>query len=132
MTEFSDAGWQDMHPAMWMAREVARALHVEMTNKDLVITSGRRPKTPGGSSKHETGEAMDIRVWYLDSAQNQHNYADELRTRLGEDFDVIVEGPASRDPRYADRVPHIHVEYDPKGRHAPEPDKPRRRWRGTP
>jgi len=120
VTSFSDAAWAGMHPAMWMAREVARALHVEMTNKDLVITSGRRPKTRGGSSKHETGEAMDIRVWYLDSPQNQHRYADELSARLGEDFDVIVEGPAARLERYHDRVAHIHVEYDPKGRHSAE------------
>ena len=42
MTEFVHASWRDMHPSMWMAREVARALHVEMTGKDLVITSGRR------------------------------------------------------------------------------------------
>jgi hypothetical protein len=118
MTEFSDASWKDMHPAMWMAREVARQLHVEMTKKDLVITSGRRPKTRGGSSKHETGEAMDIRVWHLGNAQNQWAFADELYRRLGEDFDVIVEGEAARDERYRDRVAHIHVEYDPKGRHA--------------
>ena len=99
MTVFSDAAWRDMHPAMWMAREVARQLHLEMTGKDLTITSGRRKKTPGGSSKHQTGEAMDLRVWDLGSAQEQHQFADTLRTRLGEDFDVIVEGPASRDPR---------------------------------
>lgn len=117
MTEFSDAAWKGMHPSMWMARMEARLLHQEMTGKDLVITSARRPKRPGGSSKHGTGEAMDIRVWHLDSAQNQHRFADELGRRLGEDFDVIVEGPAARDVRYANRPPHIHVEYDPKGRH---------------
>lgn len=117
MTVFSDAAWRDMHPAMWMAREVARQLHLEMTGKDLTITSGRRKKTPGGSSKHQTGEAMDLRVWDLGSAQEQHQFADTLRTRLGEDFDVIVEGPASRDPRYQERVAHIHVELDGKGRH---------------
>lgn len=120
MTSFSDAAWRDMHPSMWMAREVARALHVEMTKQDLVITSGRRKKSPGGSSLHEIGQAMDLRVWALDSAQRQHAYAEELQKRLGEDFDVIVEGPAARDVRYQNRVAHIHVEYDPKGRHVAE------------
>ncbi len=120
MTQFADAAWRDMHASMWMAREVARALHVEMTKKDLVITSGRRPKTPGGSSLHPEGRAMDIRVWYLDSPQNQHAFAEELQKRLGEDFDVVVEGPASRVEFYRNRPPHIHVEYDPKGRHAQE------------
>lgn len=101
---------------MWMARIEARLLVREMFDEDLVITSGRRPRTPGGSSKHETGEAMDIRSreWH---ATDQRGFASELRTRLGEDYDVIVEGPASLDPRYQDRPPHVHCEHDPKGRH---------------
>lgn len=119
MTVFSDAGWSDMHPAMWMAREVTRALHVKYTRQDLVITSGRRPATPGGSSKHETGEAMDIRVWHFNGTVQQRQFAKELQETLGEDFDVIVEGPGATDQRYRDRVPHIHIEYDPRGRHKP-------------
>jgi hypothetical protein len=107
-----------MHAAMWMARMEARLLHQEWTGVDLVITSGRRKATPGGSSLHPKGRAMDIRVWYLDSAQRQNQFAERLQGILGEDFDVIVEGPASRVEKYRDRPPHIHVEYDPKGRHA--------------
>jgi hypothetical protein len=108
---------------MYMARMEARILHEEMTGKDLHVTSGRRPQRAGGSSKHGTGEAMDIRVWYLGSAENQHKFADELQRRLGEDFDVVVEGPAAKTDTYKffpngnPRPPHIHVEYDPKGRH---------------
>jgi hypothetical protein len=105
-----------MASAMWYARLEARLLVREMFDEDLVITSGRRPQTPGGSSKHQTGEAMDIRSREWPS-QEQRAFANELGSRLGEDFDVIVEGPASLDTRYQDRVPHIHIEYDPKGRH---------------
>lgn len=123
MTQFADATWRDMHASMWMARMEARMLHQEMTGVDLVITSGRRKNSPGGSSLHAHGRAMDLRVWYLDSAQNQHRFADELQRRLGPDFDVIVEGPAARDPRYQARPPHIHVEYDPKGRHMADQDQ---------
>ena len=123
MTTFSDAAWKDMHPAMWMARVEARILVAEMFDDDLVITSGRRPTSPGGSSKHQTGEAMDVRSkeW---GAASQRMFADKLRRRLGEDFDVIVEGPAAEDAKYLTfpdgkpRPPHIHVEWDPKGRHA--------------
>lgn len=127
MTKFSDAAWQDMHPAMWMAREVTRALHVKYTGQDLTITSGRRPKTEGGSSKHETGEAMDIRVWAFNGTVQQRQFAEELQQILGEDFDVIVEGPGATDMRYRHRPPHIHIELDPKGRHAPAKPKRARR-----
>jgi hypothetical protein len=106
-----------MSPAMWVARTEARILVREMFDEDVVITSGRRPQTPGGSSLHQVGQAMDIRSreW---SHDQQRALARELQDRLGEDFDVIVEGPASLSPRYQQRVPHIHIEYDPKGRHA--------------
>lgn len=116
MTTFSDSAWKDMAPALWYARGEARQLVREMFDEDLVITSGRRPQSPGGSSKHQTGEAMDLRSreWPV---PEQRAFATELQSRLGEDFDVIVEGPASLDPRYQQRVPHVHVEWDPKGRH---------------
>jgi hypothetical protein len=99
-----------------MARLEARLLVREMFDEDLVITSGRRPATPGGSSKHQSGEAMDIRSreW---AGPDQRAFATELGNRLGEDFDVIVEGPASLDPRYQNRVAHVHCEHDPRGRH---------------
>lgn len=117
MTTFSDAAWKDMDASMWMARMEARLLVREMFDEDVVITSGRRQASPGGSSLHAAGRAMDIRSRDWGGA-DQRAFAQELQNRLGEDFDVIVEGPASLDPRYQNRVVHIHVEYDPKGRHA--------------
>ena len=118
MTVFSDSAWRDMGPPMWMARVEARILMNELEGRDVVITSGRRAPTPGGSSLHAHGLAMDIRSRDFGSASRIWAYANELQSRLGEDFDVIVEGPAARDARYKDRAPHIHIEYDPKGRHA--------------
>lgn len=118
MTLFSNAGWSpDMHAAMWMARAEARSLHVEMFQKDMTITSGMRKQSPGGSSLHPLGRAMDIRSRFM-SHDEQREFAARLQATLGEDFDVIVEGPAATNARYRDRPPHIHVEYDPKGRHA--------------
>lgn len=118
MTLFSDAGWSpDMHPAMWMARAEARLLHRQMFNKDMTITSGMRPQSPGGSSLHAVGRAMDIRSRFMNTEQ-QRTFARLLWETLGEDFDVVVEGPAATSPRYRNRPAHIHVEYDPKGRHA--------------
>lgn len=125
MTVFSNATWDaDMHPAMWMARAETRALHVAMTGRDLVITSGRRKRTPGGSSLHPDGRAMDIRQWYLrdtrygGSREKLYEFVRKLREILGEDFDVVIEGPDAEDEKYRDRQPHIHIEYQPKGRHA--------------
>ena len=118
MTQFSDAGWSpDMHAGMWYARGEARMLHIEMFEKDIVITSGLRPRTKGGSSLHQTGRAMDVRSRGL-TREGQRLYAARLQEILGEDFDVIVEGPHATNPRYVNRVAHIHIEYDPKGRHA--------------
>jgi hypothetical protein len=107
-----------MHPMMVIPRIEARQLHQEMTGRDMVITSGRREPTPGGSSLHPKGRAMDIRIWYFRDTQHIREFARRLRVILGPDFDVVVEGPAATDPKYRNRQPHIHVEYDPKGVHA--------------
>ena len=117
MTTFSDTAWRDMHEGIWMARTEARLLMRQHTNTDLVITSGRRPQSEGGSSLHGVGQAMDIRIRHFGSEQAIHAFADELQEILGVDFDVVVEGPAARKIKYRHRPPHIHVEYDPKGRH---------------
>ena len=106
-----------MHPALWMARAEARRLHVDLFERDMVVTSGLRKRTPGGSSLHQSGRAMDIRSRNM-TRENQLRFSTLLQEILGEDFDVIVEGPHAPDPRYRNRVAHIHVEYDPKGRHA--------------
>jgi hypothetical protein len=109
---------------MWMARPEARILHAEMfPGVEMTITSGMRKQSPGGSSLHPLGRAFDVRVrapdgsWAM-TAEEQRAFAAELGKRLGEDFDVVVEGPAATSPRYLHRQPHIHIEYDPKGRHA--------------
>lgn len=106
--------WSGMDPAMWYARGVAGALHRELTGKEGTITSGRRTASPGGSSLHPLGLALDIRVWAFETKEAVREFAAELSRRLGPDFDVIVEGPAATNPRYRNRPPHIHVEYDPK------------------
>ena len=116
MTQFSDSAWARMDPGMWMARLEARLLVQEMFGEDLVITSGRRKPTVGGSSLHAEGRAMDIRSKHWGPG-DQVAFAKALQARLGEDFFVLVEGPASPDPKYRDRVAHVHVELDPKGRH---------------
>lgn len=104
----------DMHPSMWYARAVVGMTHLEITGAPGTITSGMRDQSPGGSSLHPLGRALDLRVWALPTTEDIRGFAALLRERLGPDFDVIVEGPAAEDVKYLDRPPHIHVEYDPK------------------
>ena len=81
--------------------------------REAVCTSGRRTATPGGSSLHPHGLAMDLRT--IDQTpEKQREYADAVARLLGEEYDVVLEGPASLDDRYRGRVAHLHVEYDPK------------------
>jgi hypothetical protein len=54
------------------------------------------------ASKHYTGCAFDIRTSNLSSKNPPQAMADLIRSRLGEDFDVVLEKD------------HIHVEFDPK------------------
>jgi len=83
-------------------REIRRALNTIDTihhsyGIDLVITSTFEGNH-GAGSLHYANDAIDIRI--LQTFKN--NVFADLRDRLGNDFDVVLE----RD--------HIHIEYDPK------------------
>ena len=54
-------------------------------------------------SLHVLGGALDYRTRALTEAE-QRKFANEVRDKLGDGFDVVLE----HDP------PHLHVEYDPK------------------
>ncbi len=103
---------EEMHSSMWYARAVIGELHRELYGHPGTITSALRPQSNGGSSLHPAGRAIDVRVWSMRDAQEQQKFAREARLRLGDRFDVIVEGPAAELPQYKDRPPHIHIEWD--------------------
>lgn len=102
-------GAQVRHPSTQtvFSQNVARWLwHEWGWTQPFVITSGD-DGIHSTKSKHYTGDAWDLRARHLDRHQRER-FAAELRTRLGQDFDVVVH----------DEKPnreHIHVEYDPKG-----------------
>lgn len=116
----SDVVWANMHVSMWFARLVIDQAFQDLAGREAVITSARRKKTPGGSSLHPEGRALDIRVWSMDTegrqktmtVAEQRAMAAALRASLGPGFDVIIEGPAAENPAYQGREPHIHVEYE--------------------
>jgi hypothetical protein len=116
MVYFVDAAWAQMDISMWHARGVAADVYREMFGEEMGITSGRR-KATAVRSLHAEGKAMDIRTKHLTQEQ-EADLAVKLRERLGEDFDVVVEGDFAPDPKHRTKPRHIHVEHDPKGRHA--------------
>lgn len=69
-------------------------------DQELVITCGLDGEHSAGSL-HYYGLAVDLRTNYFPFADEHHAVASELRTALGDDYDVIVHGT------------HIHVEHDP-------------------
>ena len=82
--------------AIMVADEVYRVY-----GQELVITSANDSKHMA-TSLHYSGCAVDLRTHYF--ADNiRRRVADEIKERLGIDFDVILE----KDP--------LHIEYQPRG-----------------
>jgi hypothetical protein len=102
--------WAGMHVSMWSARVVAEQCNRDLFHaRPLVVTEALAPRTSG---LHPDGRAMDLRTKDL-SVGDQRRFAEALASRLGPDYDVVLEGPAAWHDKYRDRVAHIHVEYDP-------------------
>lgn len=91
--------WAHMHPSMEHAWEVCERVTWEVCDRDAVITSGR-DGVHSQTSLHYEGKALDLRTRDLD-ADEVERYRWELASKLGADYDIVVEGS------------HIHVEYDP-------------------
>ena len=80
---------------------VAAAANVaEILGKTVRITSGTDGKHMVGS-KHYSMEAIDCKPDDWEHG-NRQEFAEALRARLGQDYDVVVEDT------------HIHAEYDPE------------------
>lgn len=71
--------------------------------QELIITSlvdGKHSET----SLHYDGDAADLRTYFFKDKKEIEQVAQELRERLGPDFDIVVEKD------------HIHMEFQPKYR----------------
>ena len=95
----SDVTVKYLKPEILLAILIIRDVYTDF-NEKLTITSVT-DGTHNPNSKHSGGYAVDLRTRYLSSDTMIH-IATELRTRLTQDYDIIIE----RD--------HLHVEYDPK------------------
>lgn len=90
----------DLDPILQKALNQIDHVYYLYYKEDVLVTS-KREGTHSPGSLHYIGRAIDAR--YPKSCTNRQEFAQRLRTALGKDFDVVVEGS------------HIHVEYDPKG-----------------
>ncbi len=70
---------------------------------DMLITSGNDSKHMSGS-KHYSDEALDFRTKHLTKA-DKYALVDEVRKRLGADYDVILEFEGGANE-------HLHIEWD--------------------
>ena len=75
-------------------------------NRDCVITVSIEGGHMSGS-EHYVGNALDFRLNDVMPSTLRSVIVADVKTALGEDFDVLHEDPASDNE-------HLHVEYDPK------------------
>jgi len=83
-----------------IALTIAADVFRDVANANLVVTEVTGGKH-GRGSLHYVGQAADLRSRDL-TREQQNNVVLELRERLGENYDVILEPT------------HIHVEFQPK------------------
>jgi len=94
-----------LRPEMALAISVAEGVWAENGAPELVITSANDGKHKSGSL-HYSFLAVDFRTHNLSSTLRE-KACDELRERLGVDYDVVFESRGTP-------VEHCHVEFDPK------------------
>ena len=94
----------DLQPEALSGAEIAKPI-LEAAGVDFVVTStgpGDRANVDSvKDTKHDTGQAFDIRIRDLKPEQVQE-IVDQLKEALGDDYDVVLKSD------------HIHVEFDRK------------------
>lgn len=81
------------------AMEIVDDAHNTWTGRDAQFTSIVDGKH-SAKSLHYVGLAVDLRTWYIPKKELE-DFAVQLRTDLGPDYDVVVEKT------------HIHIEFQP-------------------
>ena len=92
-----------LSPQIVLAAIIVNSLYEEK-DTECVLTSCN-DGTHKSDSFHYRGEAIDVRTKNYFGDKNQ--LRDEIKLRLGADFDVILEDSGGENE-------HLHIEYDPK------------------
>ncbi|MCA9340424.1 MAG: hypothetical protein KDA17_05910 [Candidatus Saccharibacteria bacterium] len=87
-----------MRPEIVLAVIVANEVYA-LHGRGLVVTS-ICDGVHSARSYHYAGLAIDCRTRYFDSAEQINDVAEEIRARLGEFYDVVIESD------------HLHIEFD--------------------
>lgn len=95
-----------LKPEILLALQIATEIY-QKHGFDCVLTSAIDGKHSRGS-RHYTGSAIDLRTRHL---PDPGTIADEIKTALGADYDVVLEGMGTPNQ-------HIHIEFDPKDAYA--------------
>lgn len=93
---------QGIRPELLFAILVTNDIYKKF-GQELVITSLNDSKH-SKTSLHYAGCAFDARIFYFDDSEYSQ-VAAAIKTRLGIDYDVIIEKD------------HLHIEYQPKRRY---------------
>jgi len=78
----------------------ADGVYSRMGVPKLVVTSVT-DGSHGPHSRHRVGLAADLRTFNIDESISHRDVVRELKSALGDDFDVVLESD------------HIHIEFDP-------------------
>ena len=89
-----------LRPEMVLAYIIACFVYAEY-DADCTLTEGTGGKH-GIGSLHYVGLAMDLRIWSFKTPEILAEVVDKLKSRLGDQYDVVLEGS------------HIHIEFQPK------------------
>lgn len=96
----------DLCPQMVLASQVIDGVYTSFGVEECWITSANDSKH-SDVSWHYKGRACDYRTHQLELNGQEQALRDEVKARLGQDFDVVLEGVGTPNE-------HLHVEYDPK------------------
>jgi hypothetical protein len=94
-------------PQLLLAVSVAEGVFAKHGVEEIVITSVN-DSAHSSTSLHYDGKALDLRTHGI-APDTQDDIANEIKNRLGQDFDVLAEQPGSDNE-------HIHIEWQPRRR----------------
>lgn len=95
-----------LRPEVLLAVSIAESVWMKHGADELVITSAADGKHMRGS-EHYAFLAVDFRTHNLGVPMIRESVCNELRERLGPDYDVILESAGAPEE-------HCHCEFDPK------------------
>jgi len=110
---------KDLTPEISILEDFVDDLIKEIVGLDQsIVTAGKE----GGhkvNSKHETGNAVDIKTKDIMTSEQAKKIAERLKEKFDKDYDIIYHPGTEVDAKGKKIPEHIHIEFDPKGEFKP-------------